>query len=590
MNKKWFTLVELVVVVTILMILWVIWMLSFQWYSRDSRDSVRIQDISSMKKVLELFMLNKWFYPKPTNVSNITHSWWIVWSQWVFWNTVLENLWKINKVPLDPLYNIEYTYSVTWLKTEYELWWILEWWWTVFNKNLLLNKAMADEWYRALVEWNYNWQFTRVSTWWIDYILAIPWIIASDLSSLDIITIVNNSSIVYNNENNIPQGYKSIGSSWVWSWWFDYNPWTNLVVFSWELSSLWTSTWKIEFIEWLQKAYSGTKLASKDSFKKILSFDTKNEQSTVNNFVAEVFDSVPQFPKKLILNQTVWINWKCWDSHSKNFLQKPDNNLCSKWNATVVSWTWPWSWGCNWINNWDKANCSANLMLPSSNNIRLWLRADDLSSSFNNNDTISLWNWVTPHTYVIWEGTSKPVYKNNVTWVFWWNNSVVYFNWLWSYFNNHDYANIANSDHSIFIVAHPLTSWDDLTILSFNSPTWIDEEVYLVNTTGNISSFKEWSNSIIGGDNFFNKNILITSIRTPSTSTWYINWWNWVLINESFPINSSIFAIWLDYDIHKTIKNFFKWYMAEIILYNKALSNQEINKIKNYLYIKYDLN
>lgn len=42
MNKKAFTIVELVVVLTILAILWTIWFLSFQWYNNSSRDSVRL--------------------------------------------------------------------------------------------------------------------------------------------------------------------------------------------------------------------------------------------------------------------------------------------------------------------------------------------------------------------------------------------------------------------------------------------------------------------------------------------------------------------------------------------------------------------
>ena len=45
-QKKAFTLVELIVVITILAILWTIAFISLQWYSRDSRDSVRISDMS----------------------------------------------------------------------------------------------------------------------------------------------------------------------------------------------------------------------------------------------------------------------------------------------------------------------------------------------------------------------------------------------------------------------------------------------------------------------------------------------------------------------------------------------------------------
>ncbi len=51
MNKKAFTLVELIVVITILAVLWTIWYLSFLWYTESSRDSARLSDITSMKKL-----------------------------------------------------------------------------------------------------------------------------------------------------------------------------------------------------------------------------------------------------------------------------------------------------------------------------------------------------------------------------------------------------------------------------------------------------------------------------------------------------------------------------------------------------------
>ncbi|MFK7780612.1 MAG: prepilin-type N-terminal cleavage/methylation domain-containing protein, partial [Candidatus Gracilibacteria bacterium] len=49
MNKKAFTLVELIVVITILAILGTIAFISLQGYSKSSRDSVRISDVSNMK-------------------------------------------------------------------------------------------------------------------------------------------------------------------------------------------------------------------------------------------------------------------------------------------------------------------------------------------------------------------------------------------------------------------------------------------------------------------------------------------------------------------------------------------------------------
>ena len=63
-NKKGFTLVELIVSITILAILWTIAIISFQWYTKNSRDSVRIADVNNLQTWLELFQVKSWKYPK----------------------------------------------------------------------------------------------------------------------------------------------------------------------------------------------------------------------------------------------------------------------------------------------------------------------------------------------------------------------------------------------------------------------------------------------------------------------------------------------------------------------------------------------
>ena len=50
-----FTLVELIVVITILAILWTVAFISFQWYTKDTRETVRISDIQNIKKWYGLF-------------------------------------------------------------------------------------------------------------------------------------------------------------------------------------------------------------------------------------------------------------------------------------------------------------------------------------------------------------------------------------------------------------------------------------------------------------------------------------------------------------------------------------------------------
>ena len=54
-NKKWFTLVELIVVITILAILATIAFISFQWYSTWPRDAKRSSDISNLMLLIEIW-------------------------------------------------------------------------------------------------------------------------------------------------------------------------------------------------------------------------------------------------------------------------------------------------------------------------------------------------------------------------------------------------------------------------------------------------------------------------------------------------------------------------------------------------------
>ncbi len=55
---KAFTLVELIVVITILAILWTIAFIAMESYSKSSRNSVRISDMSKIKSSLEFFYID----------------------------------------------------------------------------------------------------------------------------------------------------------------------------------------------------------------------------------------------------------------------------------------------------------------------------------------------------------------------------------------------------------------------------------------------------------------------------------------------------------------------------------------------------
>lgn len=132
-KKQAFTLVELIVVITILAILWTIAFISFQWYSTNARNWVRLADLNNISKSLELFYSAKWFFPSPDYTVDMTYSWSLAWNQWTFWDTNMKNVDKLDHKPVDPLTLNEYTYSITNLKNEYQLWAVYEWWSLSYN-------------------------------------------------------------------------------------------------------------------------------------------------------------------------------------------------------------------------------------------------------------------------------------------------------------------------------------------------------------------------------------------------------------------------------------------------------------------------
>jgi prepilin-type N-terminal cleavage/methylation domain-containing protein len=71
MNKKAFTLVELIVVITIIAILGTISFVSFQNYASTARDAKVISDLNNANKKLALFKIESGFVPKPDNAVEV---------------------------------------------------------------------------------------------------------------------------------------------------------------------------------------------------------------------------------------------------------------------------------------------------------------------------------------------------------------------------------------------------------------------------------------------------------------------------------------------------------------------------------------
>ena len=335
--KQGFTLVELIVVITILAILWTIAFISLQWYSRDSRDWVRLADLWSMETSLELFNIAGWQYPEPTNPVDITYSWWTVevWTQWTFWDSVMTNVQKLSKLPKDPLTDTEYTYSVTSNKKEFQLWAIVEW--DTISSTSLINSANAESVIQqALLKWTYNGQVVKTTYNWTTYIFALPSIVTADLTVQDLWDQVLQSILVYNGYTNIPASYDWTNT--IMTWWFDFNSsntWA-IVVFQWDVDELYSSWTMLKtFTINLQEAYSGSTLKNESLYTDLLSIDTSNDQ--------EIIDQMT-----MMINNELWWEIKAWD--------------------IVVSWGWGWwlpyfGWLCDTddISAWSYTIASCNL-------------------------------------------------------------------------------------------------------------------------------------------------------------------------------------------------------------------------------------
>jgi len=92
-KQKAFTLVELIVVITILAILWTISFISLQWYSANSRDSVRMSDLKNITLWLELQLSKAWRVYVPEDKIDITASGTTISYQWYMWEDTMNKLW-----------------------------------------------------------------------------------------------------------------------------------------------------------------------------------------------------------------------------------------------------------------------------------------------------------------------------------------------------------------------------------------------------------------------------------------------------------------------------------------------------------------
>ena len=206
-EKKAFTLVELIVSITILSVLWTIAFLSLNWYTKWSRNSVRITNLSSVKQTLWIYNTSTWKYPMPTNSTEISYSGWILWYQWTFWVDTIKNLTNMSKLITDPLFDIEYDYSVTWNKKQYQLSTILEN--GLFSSTPLINQAnaLSNTEVEPYVTWEYLIKDIATSINWDCYLITVPSLFVNNYTWTWRIEKNFDYAFVYINGLNISKNY-----------------------------------------------------------------------------------------------------------------------------------------------------------------------------------------------------------------------------------------------------------------------------------------------------------------------------------------------------------------------------------------------
>ncbi len=123
MNKKAFTLVELIVVMVILAILATITFIWLLKYPKDAEDSKTKYNLKNMEKIIKLYKIQQKKFPNP---DNSTLSWtWIVWefSTWVF-----QKVKKLSDLPIDSITDKHYKYSVSQDWNNFKIEWNLHNW------------------------------------------------------------------------------------------------------------------------------------------------------------------------------------------------------------------------------------------------------------------------------------------------------------------------------------------------------------------------------------------------------------------------------------------------------------------------------
>lgn len=305
-NKKAISLTELIIAIWVLVILSTVWYISYNWYSQKARDTKRISDIKDVESALNLFYIHNYNYPSPDQAWSVTFSWELAWNQWKIWDNFITNLSNdLTKKPLDPLYDIEYIYSVSNKKQEYQIMTVHETDEVSYDK--ITNKTLAKNEKIVKINWNFNWLFLNTK----NYFVPIPSIITSETLPCELTNSWALDSLVVENNENIP---------YLWVWEIAIQTWSLDIGFNYydDVNIKSPDSEKIHAVELIQSTFSWSSLDNQKLYSYINKADNDYDKLQIANRIfwwefsklkikiEQDIISAPN-PVDIILS---WQNWK----------------------------------------------------------------------------------------------------------------------------------------------------------------------------------------------------------------------------------------------------------------------------------------
>ena len=188
-NRKWFTIVELVVVISILSVLSTIGFLAYSWYLITARDTNRTSQLWSLSEWLNI-LRTKGRLPFPENKVIIYSGTDIVSYQWYIWESVLSTM-RYSNTWIDPKDNINFSYYLTANRKYFQLMWFLEEEYEEREVVWIINQSYATDYSIRFpyVKWSNLWILVTEENIPIPKYLSSVGLTEIDISDVDLLNL-----------------------------------------------------------------------------------------------------------------------------------------------------------------------------------------------------------------------------------------------------------------------------------------------------------------------------------------------------------------------------------------------------------------